>query len=706
MTTAVPEPTRLLPPATPPERVVRAPRAALRMRRGGAYPRRLLRDQYVLYTAALVPVATAVALVSGRIGDIVAVGVLAPMFVGIQLGLGLVPARVRPLTPMGWSFLRLAVTLLFIGGLVEWVGGPAKPLTALYVPLVVAAAAVGTAPAVVMGAVAALIYLAPELVRMGDPAELSLRGITLAGVSVLVAIGTRHLVDVVEERSRRVRTSMLAERRRSRQIAGMETVSRVLVAGGPVNELLDGVLGVLVERFRYHYVSIYLYDGSVLSLGAQRGYEHPIAVFDGSAGIVGRTMRLRDLVYVPDVDADPDYLAVHGGVVSEICAPLVVDGEFLGVLNVEAREPLDRTDRDLIGILAGRVATVVALGRDREMLAERERLFHKMHDFTQAVSGTLNIDELSAAVVEAAGHVIPAEIIALTILDRASGRYFVRAAVDATPEQLGREVRPGESLAGRAIRDRSVVLDEQFSAAQFPATYQEFASDARPMVGAGIPLVRDGVVVGALSLVRRQPDSFRPTEREAMDLLAGHASLAVANAFLHADVAEMAIRDSLTGLYNRRYFDESLDRIIAAWRRAGADQRVPVSAITFDLDHFGDFNKRHGHQVGDRVLRAFAEILRDRFRAADLVARVGGEEFVAVLEGATDADAMRVADEIRASLRALDLRDDHGEPLHVTVSAGCATLDASDPTREQLLRSADVGLFMAKRAGRDRVIAT
>jgi diguanylate cyclase (GGDEF)-like protein len=705
MATAVPNPSDALLPRTA-EPVVHGRRTLSRAVRTSLRTFRVLRDQYLVYTAALVPIAVAVAVVSGRLADVAAVGILAPLFVSVQLLLGLVPARRRPLTPMGWSFLRLAVTLLFIGGLVEWVGGPAKPLVALYVPLVVAAAAVGTVPAIVMGAVASFIYLAPEIVRMGDPAELPLRGITLAGVSILVAIGTRHLVDVVEERSRRVRTSMLAERRRSRQIAGMETVSRVLVAGGPVHELLDRVLGVLVDRFGYHHVSIYLFDGSVLRLGAQRGYEKPILVFDGSAGIVGRTLRSRDLVYVPDVREDPDYLPVQGDVVSEICAPLVVDGEFLGILNVEARDRLDRTDRDLIGTLAGRVATVVALGRDREALAERERLFHKMHDFTQAVSGTLNIDELAAAIVEAAGRVIPADIVALTILDRESGRYLVRAAANATPEQLGREVRPGESLAGRAIRDRSVVLDDQFSMANSPASYAEFASDRRPLAGAGIPLVRDGVVVGALTLARRLPaEAFRPTEREAMDLLAGHAALAVANAFLHADVAELAIRDSLTGLYNRRYFDESLDRIVAAWRRADPDLRAPVSAITFDLDHFGEFNKLHGHQVGDRVLRAFAEILHGRFRTSDLVARLGGEEFIVVLEGAAQEDALRIAEEVRASLRELDLRNDQGERLVVTVSAGCAVLEEAGDTREQLLRTADVGLFMAKRAGRDRVVA-
>lgn len=89
----------------------------------------------------------------------------------------------------------------------------------------------------------------------------------------------------------------------------------------------------------------------------------------------------------------------------------------------------------------------------------------------------------------------------------------------------------------------------------------------------------------------------------------------------------------------------------------------------------------------------------------DLVARIGGEEFIVVIDGAGREDAVRVADEVRGLLSERSVRAENGTPLQVTVSAGCAELDPDDPTRESLLRIADVALFMAKRAGRDRVVA-
>jgi two-component system, cell cycle response regulator len=105
------------------------------------------------------------------------------------------------------------------------------------------------------------------------------------------------------------------------------------------------------------------------------------------------------------------------------------------------------------------------------------------------------------------------------------------------------------------------------------------------------------------------------------------------------------------------------------------------------------------------VLKAFAGVLDARFRAGDLVARLGGEEFIVVLDGSDREQAVRIADEVRALLADQVMRAEDGEELHVTVSAGCSELDPANATRETLLRTADVALFMAKRAGRDRVVA-
>ncbi|MEO7295592.1 MAG: sensor domain-containing diguanylate cyclase, partial [Candidatus Limnocylindria bacterium] len=358
----------------------------------------------------------------------------------------------------------------------------------------------------------------------------------------------------------------------------------------------------------------------------------------------------------------------------------------------------------LVVIIASRIATAVALGQDRRALAARADLFRDIEAFGRDVTSSLSVGPLAEMIVSATARVVAADILAVTVLDRRDGRYLVRAAQGVPDTVAGREILVGEGLAGRAIRDRAVVVDDGLSPDRFPRSVHDLDLPGLRH-GVGLPLVRDGVVVGALTIGRTAGTRFTELELEGLQLLASNAALAVANAFLHAEVAELAVRDPLTGLYNRRHFDEALDRMLAAHRREKLSGSRPLSAIVFDLDRFGLFNKAHGHQVGDEVLKAFAQVLTARFRGSDLVARLGGEEFIVVLDGADREGAVRIADEVRALLAERSVQSDDGTALTVTVSAGCAELDPADASREGLLRTADVALFMAKRAGRDRVVA-
>lgn len=667
---------------------------------------RLLRDRYVLYTSLLAPVAWVAALGGGDLADVAVAVAVTPPFVLAQATLGIIqrrsPARVES---TGWSLLRLLVALAFVGVFVNAIGGETKPLLAMYLPVVVAAAAAGATQAAVIGTLAATIYLMPLLIGVSVPAAFVDRALTHAGVAVLLAFATRQLLASLQRATASLRTAIVTERRRSRQVAAMEQVGRVLVGGGATPELLDRALSEMADRFGYAFVSIYLWSDDVLKLGAQRNYQHAPAEIPPGRGVVGRVALTHAVVHLPEVSAAPDYIPVDTGVVSEICAPLLVDDAFLGVLNVEATRRLDRVDRDLVVTLADRVATVVALGREREALAERGALFRRLHEFTTAVSATLEIDQLASAIVASTDLMVPADLVVVTLLDRAAGQYTIRAGKGADPRTIGRQVRSGEGLAGRAIRDRVTVVDPRYSPQDYPTSVRDLAVVAA-RIGAAVPLIRDGVVIGAITVGRADHEAqFSPIEIEALELLAGHASLAVANAFLHAEMATLAVHDPLTGLYNRRHFDEALERLVAAHRRGRLGTTKPVAAVMFDLDRFGQFNKDHGHQVGDAVLRAFAGILRKRFRRSDLVARYGGEEFVAVLEGATLDDAQAVAEGVRIALARATVPDERGTKLSVTVSAGCAALDEAEPSGEALLRTADVALFMAKRAGRDRVVA-
>jgi len=161
----------------------------------------------------------------------------------------------------------------------------------------------------------------------------------------------------------------------------------------------------------------------------------------------------------------------------------------------------------------------------------------------------------------------------------------------------------------------------------------------------------------------------------------------------------MAFTDSLTGLYNRRYLMTHLDRKLMGIAETGK----PVSVMLFDVDHFKAVNDTHGHGVGDDVLVNLAEVASDNLRAVDLVARLGGEEFVVVMPESNAATAMQVAERLCSQVAESSIQLPDGTPLGVTVSIGVATSETADEMADDLLERADTALYTAKNAGRNRV---
>ncbi len=170
---------------------------------------------------------------------------------------------------------------------------------------------------------------------------------------------------------------------------------------------------------------------------------------------------------------------------------------------------------------------------------------------------------------------------------------------------------------------------------------------------------------------------------------------------LHQQLREQAIRDPLTGLYNRRYLDNTLERELAHCQREGK----ALSLIMIDVDHFKKYNDCYGHQAGDNCLRNVADALQAcAKRASDLVARYGGEEFTLVLADTNCADAQRVAESVRLSIEALAMPHEQSDSGRVTVSVGVAVMtEHSYREVENLLRAADLALYRAKQSGRNQV---
>ena len=212
-----------------------------------------------------------------------------------------------------------------------------------------------------------------------------------------------------------------------------------------------------------------------------------------------------------------------------------------------------------------------------------------------------------------------------------------------------------------------------------------------------VPLVLADRPVGLLAVDNAYNGRpIRARELDDLTTVANLAAIAVERARMIERLRRMAERDGLTGLANRRHFDEAYPRTLAA----GLERGEALALVLFDVDHLKPVNDRHGHLAGDDALRGVAETVRGRLRACDLAARYGGDEFALVLPRASGAAAAELAEALRRAVEARGFGP--AADLHVTLSLGVAEARPGD-SPEGLLARADGALYDAKRRGRNRV---
>jgi diguanylate cyclase (GGDEF)-like protein/PAS domain S-box-containing protein len=215
-----------------------------------------------------------------------------------------------------------------------------------------------------------------------------------------------------------------------------------------------------------------------------------------------------------------------------------------------------------------------------------------------------------------------------------------------------------------------------------------------------VPLLSQGEAIGILHFEFVQPEELSDSEKSFASTFADQIALSVANLRLREALRNQSIRDPLTGLYNRRYLEEMMER--ETRRAVRAEHGLGV--LMLDLDHFKKFNDTYGHDAGDTVLRETTSFLVKSVRAEDIVCRYGGEEFVIILPMADLHASHARAERIRSKIR--DLSAMHqGQTMGIlTLSIGVAELPDHGTTPKELLAAADAALYRAKREGRDRVV--
>jgi len=543
--------------------------------------------------------------------------------------------------------------------------------------------------------------------RPGAFGERDLRLLTSLAAQVAIAIENARLYESTSERAK--------------ELAILYEIGRNLTLNLDLDSLLDQILGAMQESFGYLNCAILLLDKekNELYIKAARGYPDEVIrntrVRVEEEGITGWVAQKGEPLYVPDVTQNGRYVEGVASTRSELAVPLRIGNEVVGVLDVESREPdaFDEKDIRMLTSFAAQAAIAIENARLYKNLAERVKELDLLSLITSRINAGVSLQETLETIMDEVHKVIPYEMARLYFANSDSspggaGRLhpqLVRVISEESFPQaylekaLTQPIPIGKGLVGLVAKEGEALncpnVKKDPRHLDFPETPPELSLLA-------VPLIVEKQTIGVLALSKLGERRFTESDLRLLSILADDAAIAIHKGRLFDETQRLAILDGLTGLYNSRHFYSELKKEVERAER----YTKPASLILFDIDDFKKVNDTLGHQMGDHLLRELAQILNGLTRKTDFIARYGGEEFAILLPETSREHALATAERIRAKVETFVFPDVPELPRgRMTISLGVATFPYDAASHRDFVRAADIALYAAKRAGKNRVFS-
>jgi diguanylate cyclase (GGDEF)-like protein len=528
---------------------------------------------------------------------------------------------------------------------------------------------------------------------------------------VRLATALADQASLVLEKERLVREA----RDRAAHLLALARLNQLVSSSLDIDDVLGAIARAAADLMAVPAVLVWSADDPrrVLTLrafsDARLAANYPATEITYEDGLAGWVAVHRRSVEIPDLATDPRvrpgaaaWVRAHG-LTTATLMPIVFQDTLLGVLALVARAPLAHGP-DARELLDGFVAQAAVAIRNARLYAQLSSAHERLQRRTRDLDILTGMSEvLQACVTEDEAYVVVARFAEQLFVEE-SGAVFVtsasrnlveaRAAWGGFPSAEWGVFKPEECWALRRGRPHAV---------DHTATGVLCDHLPRPLPTASLclPLAAQGESLGVLHLAARGPaaSGLGDDKQQLAQTVAEQLGLAVANLKLRETLRNQSIRDPLTGLFNRRYMEETLEREL---HRAERTER-PLCVAMLDLDHFKALNDSSGHEAGDLLLAEMGRLLRAGVRRGDVACRYGGEEFVLILPDASREDGFRRVDQLREGMRHLRVTHRGRSVGAPSFSGGLATYPADGRTVEDLLRAADAALYLAKHAGRNRV---
>lgn len=425
--------------------------------------------------------------------------------------------------------------------------------------------------------------------------------------------------------------------------------------------------------------------------------------FAARDGIIGAALSQSAPVSIagPKLGRQLPYRAGHELSAAVCAVPLMDNGHPRGVLLAERQEkrPFTSAEEDFLLSTARFVLRSVENERVFVQLERAKLEQGKLYRAVDRLSASSTEADVIEVAVGSAREFASFDFAIVTLFDRESARHEICAASgEGTQGLVGRSFGHNPGLVAMAVANRH------------PLPYRGDYDPIRQMVFAKgievpalpsilvLPLLVHERALGTLVLGSRRKGAFAGDVRTILEVLASHLAVSLSNARMLRRLEDLATLDGLTGLLNKRSLLEVAAQKLRSAQRFGKS----LSVLICDLDHFKQVNDTHGHDVGDVVIRGFAEVLKLVKRDIDVLGRFGGEEFVIVCEETAQTGALQLAERIRSELEDTRFATTRGE-LQVTCSIGIATYPTGGKEWDTLFKTADDALYVSKRNGRNRV---
>ena len=385
-----------------------------------------------------------------------------------------------------------------------------------------------------------------------------------------------------------------------------------------------------------------------------------------------------------------------------ICVPLAVKGRTIGTLtldNITSHGAFDENDLQLLSAFANQAAIAIENARLYEKELRRVTQLRAIHQVSRQAASILDLDQLLHEAVNSIRDTFGYYRTHVLLVDAEREEIVLKAAASASgkPLEEWRARLSEESINGWVAGTGQPLLVNDV--AQEPR-YRLVGELKDTKSELAVPIKIKDTVIGTLDVQSTELNAFDESDIATLQTLADQLAVAMENARLYEETKRLAITDGLTGLYNLRYFYETLEKEIQRSER----YHRSLSLIILDIDEFKAYNDLYGHLAGDDLLIEFAQLMSKVARRTDILARYGGEEFAIILPETETGGARFLAERLLEAVREHRFSIQDGQTIgQITISVGAATYSHHADSAKALVDAADKALLRAKRAGKNRI---